>query len=1624
MSESFGSGPSRVLDPADLAYQLTVFMSGNPPTDAEVNYIGQINNEERRKLIKSMMPSGIIGDPNRAHLDFHSHVSYSNYFYMGRQLEVETATTSTHTTGLKHILWANVDGWIIPVTGTQVNESVLVDDDYRNKIVLPFGPSSDFNTNFVFLEVWKALIERTPSATNKPTANTIYKFGNVEFGGTNPTEDLTAPDIGSETTKRVQIQYRIRVLSNVDLISYPTGFESTSQVYARANLSEGAAATLAGSLDTSFRPQGANGDPGLWRAGNGNANNGLGTVDGYVYAIPLFGVRRRNRGGYSLSTVNGGISRKSPPGGYVEGTPSACTLTALELSSAPASDRPDGKYTDLIVVGGDDTDIIDMRFHVWPGGHDYQSILDENLKAISANKLRTSAKMFTLGGTQFGPTLLQTDELNNTGTDTPQTILVGEPDGVRKIFSDVPVYQGRNFEAVPIASKDPSSPSWGANPSIWLPGDVIKIAHPDSLNGEDYPSEMLADQFELTYRGGTRPVLTGVVTAATGTTLSSTGAFAAYSPFVSNEIKGYAVEITGGTGSGQIRTVDTVNSANQISIFGSWTVTPDTTSSFQVVPLIMTASAVSDTTEMTITIDTINGDDDPTSADLISANLTGDMWVEYTMFYPAGQGMALRPDTIHLVNYTNPSATVLVTPGADASVNRMQPRSINHCPDFVNRALSSYFGSNAVTADCYVDEGSKTQVIQPWQRFSNAVQIRRAHEFIPGHSYFSLFHTEFIFELPKSRMPAMGYNAIPPLSSADAGSIFFSGLNVWLISEADAAAETAINLLGRSDFDDDSFEGDEVFVRAGVAYEAVSAGTPDRIGCKTNAVVGGIEFPRYIGISRIIAIFTQTDFNSNGMSATNLLVIPDENDEVEANIWIGRTPGNTDVTFTILPAAISGYSDVTNYVIICNVFGFREGFLTENTYITAHEQVTDENTTVTLHTVVTGGLPSTAVVQTTYTRTPYQASVYSRMEPFADNTPEPYNNRGLVSPTDLTNLETPLVDDPEQGVTYNFEVLATREFVTTLGTARFSGVGNGRFYGKKNMATSLPDGAPQHEILALSDVSEQHAGFISRLPLGARFRDADFAGENVLTGTDDGPLIFFSDGEVKPNAEMYDESTNSDALGAGQIITTTQGNLSAYALDTRFRATRGGSGYQRLESAEGAPLTAGGRLVGIGYKALYGVAALVRNFRETTPTNVDQPFHAISNPNVMKSPGGELHMVILTGASPSIYPIQSLYEAQQVFAASAPTGIGEGLTAVDRYRCIGRPLEFQPLELNLDASSDVVENGLMERPRLPGILSSYPELANSDNVVLVRGVGIAADRSEYPYPAELYARPVDALNDNSLINLSAYITDTGEDYIAFAVPETDVMPRGRYDLIVRSPSGQIARLRNSLESTAIAVNDRSVYAVENYTDYEPGDFPAGVGGIIANSTGSFRVTDADSRVGYQSALFRGTGLATTEYVRIVRNNTAVLGTDIVSMRISFRLLEAVPTSNTLTLKFETVSAGVFANLVSMVVADVSTFFGFVVHGGINGGVDLTVTSAVPVDTEWHDFEFIVNGNTSNWRVLLDGELVGSSTAAGTAIGLEVRRLEISNSRTAGITAARCFIDRLVIQNYAASGLLG
>jgi len=90
---------------------------------------------------------------------------------------------------------------------------------------------------------------------------------------------------------------RLRVVDAVDFSTYPEGINHGSQV--KAMMSDG---TL-----TSYTYAKSSTDSGLYIAGTGSAGDktALGTVDGYVYAIPLFRIKRRNSGGYSVANTNG-----------------------------------------------------------------------------------------------------------------------------------------------------------------------------------------------------------------------------------------------------------------------------------------------------------------------------------------------------------------------------------------------------------------------------------------------------------------------------------------------------------------------------------------------------------------------------------------------------------------------------------------------------------------------------------------------------------------------------------------------------------------------------------------------------------------------------------------------------------------------------------------------------------------------------------------------------------------------------------------------------------------------------------------------------------------------------------------------------------------------------------------------------------------------------------------------------------------------------------------------------------------------------------------------------------------------------------------------------------------------
>ena len=328
MALDFGTGISRTLDPTSRQFMSLVWQKGHPPLDAELNLMSQMDWDNLRKHVSSAMPSGFILDPTRAAEDFLTDPQWANMFRFGHPRVV----TGVYEQAESHpIIWANVNGWILPVVGSQVT----AEGDMSNVVKLYPPPASDTRIDFIFLEAWQTRVDPNPSILNKPSASLLWKYGNVLYGGTNLTDDLEDPTIGHETTGRIQVQYRIRVYgsgvgggSSVALDVYPDGLDD-SRV-----LGQGAStAPVAGYQFTNMRAE--LGDSSLWRAGNGNPNNGMGTVDGYTYAIPICAVFRRNRNVYVACQASGNPNQN----GAFDRTPGTAYLPdpltgARELTTA------------------------------------------------------------------------------------------------------------------------------------------------------------------------------------------------------------------------------------------------------------------------------------------------------------------------------------------------------------------------------------------------------------------------------------------------------------------------------------------------------------------------------------------------------------------------------------------------------------------------------------------------------------------------------------------------------------------------------------------------------------------------------------------------------------------------------------------------------------------------------------------------------------------------------------------------------------------------------------------------------------------------------------------------------------------------------------------------------------------------------------------------------------------------------------------------------------------------------------------------------------------------------------------------------------------------------------------
>lgn len=462
--KNFGIGVSGYLEPDGRAWETVVQQAGKPLLDKELNLTSDLKDLPARD---GLIRSGWMTDwdaPNNA--DF---------------LSGTPAANSVLLQGFG----AFVNGWLVLVDRTHASS-----DNLLNLGVGPAGAGAR-RTDIVVLEVWRRLLSASPDGTGKSPTARIWKDGNVktfDLGdpnvdiNNNLTDDILDGAVGSETTKRVQIQYRLRVIQGVDLLAYPQGINDPV-VFAN---SVPAAPTFPDGVATTFNYTQDALDGTLWKAGDGNPSNTLGTVDGYMYAIPLCAVFRRNTTAFDKNlNHNGGVAFPGP------------------------SDRPDGLFHDIVTAN----DIADLRSTTFSteGSWAPRQILDRNVDYLLDNVLCTEWMTTPRGGGIDGHTALWADEVGismaNGGDgvvtgDTPGGVLVGEFDAVRRAFSDRPIVE---VASVRVACP---GPAWVSGMTFLVSPSALEVYPYGPFNWAAYaPNEVtFIDIRNAYYQGNAFPL--------------------------------------------------------------------------------------------------------------------------------------------------------------------------------------------------------------------------------------------------------------------------------------------------------------------------------------------------------------------------------------------------------------------------------------------------------------------------------------------------------------------------------------------------------------------------------------------------------------------------------------------------------------------------------------------------------------------------------------------------------------------------------------------------------------------------------------------------------------------------------------------------------------------------------------------------------------------------------------------------------------------------------------------------------------------------------------------------------------------------------------------------------------
>ena len=247
------TGFSRILNQENRNFSMVAFQQAKPILDSEMNLTQLIQNKARADLIRTILEPGII-----------------------------SIKTTTDVTDKKNTLRiseavANMNGWLLYLYGANRT-------DASSDIVFTPAPYNGTREDLAYLEAW--FEEVAPTGSPEDDDESVYKYGGLASGTV--ANDILDPTAEDETSRRIQLRWNIRTAADVNFTNYPAGINNTDRVKARGG----------NNSDTDYGY--ASLGNGLYRAGDGSsaACTALKCVDGYVYAIPLFHVHRRNQTAY------------------------------------------------------------------------------------------------------------------------------------------------------------------------------------------------------------------------------------------------------------------------------------------------------------------------------------------------------------------------------------------------------------------------------------------------------------------------------------------------------------------------------------------------------------------------------------------------------------------------------------------------------------------------------------------------------------------------------------------------------------------------------------------------------------------------------------------------------------------------------------------------------------------------------------------------------------------------------------------------------------------------------------------------------------------------------------------------------------------------------------------------------------------------------------------------------------------------------------------------------------------------------------------------------------------------------------------------------------------------------